>query len=299
MGDSQDTSFFIPCLAIVGPGLIGGSVAAALKAAGKVGQILGVGRDAAALQQAQQRGLIDQVASIEQAAAQAQVILLATPVGAMPELFAQLRKQLGPEVVITDVGSTKQTIVQQAKELLGAHFAQFVPGHPIAGAEKSGPQAARAELYQGRNVVLTPTKLTHDWAQQQIINLWEACGARVLLMDPQEHDQVLASVSHVPHFLSSVFMWQVASAENADLRLSVAGSGFRDFTRIAEGSAEVWRDIFMSNKQAVLQELQHIRAAFAQAEEALQSSDAQSLYEFLERAALARRLWATRSGFDE
>jgi len=299
MGDSQDTSFFIPCLAIVGPGLIGGSVAAALKAAGKVGQILGVGRDAAALQQAQQRGLIDQVASIEQAAAQAQVILLATPVGAMPELFAQLRKQLGPEVVITDVGSTKQTIVQQAKELLGTHFAQFVPGHPIAGAEKSGPQAARADLYQGRNVVLTPTKLTHDWAQQQIINLWEACGARVLLMDPQEHDQVLASVSHVPHFLSSVFMWQVASAENADLRLSVAGSGFRDFTRIAEGSAEVWRDIFMSNKQAVLQELQHIRAAFAQAEEALQSSDAQSLYEFLERAALARRLWATRSGFDE
>lgn len=299
MGDSQDTSFFIPCLAIVGPGLIGGSVAAALKAAGKVGQILGVGRDAAALQQAQQRGLIDQVASIEQAAAQAQVILLATPVGAMPELFAQLHKQLGPEVVITDVGSTKQTIVQQAKELLGTHFAQFVPGHPIAGAEKSGPQAARADLYQGRNVVLTPTKLTHDWAQQQIINLWEACGARVLLMDPQEHDQVLASVSHVPHFLSSVFMWQVASAENADLRLSVAGSGFRDFTRIAEGSAEVWRDIFMSNKQAVLQELQHIRAAFAQAEEALQSSDAQSLYEFLERAALARRLWATRSGFDE
>lgn len=293
------TSFNIPTLALIGPGLIGGSLAAALKSAGVVQQVLGVGRDANSLRQAQDLGLIDRPVSVAEAAAQADVLVLATPVRASAALFSEMYPHLQPDTVITDVGSTKADVVGLAKERLQEHFMRFVPGHPIAGAEKTGPEAARADLYQDRNVVLTPTADTCPLAQQTVTQMWLHCGARVLLMEPAEHDEVLASVSHVPHFLSAVFMWQVASAENADLRLNLAGSGFRDFTRIAAGSAEVWRDIFLSNKQAVLQELREVRNAFAQAEQALLESDEASLYDFLERAALARRLWASRSGYHE
>ncbi|HLR82973.1 MAG TPA: prephenate dehydrogenase/arogenate dehydrogenase family protein [Paenalcaligenes sp.] len=293
------SSFSISTLALIGPGLIGGSLAAALKAAGVVQCVVGVGRDANSLRKAQDLGLIDTQASVADAAAKADVIVLATPVRASAALFREIYPHLKPTTVITDVGSTKADVVSLAQELLKEHYPRFVPGHPIAGAEKTGPEAARDDLYQDRNIVLTPTPETDPIAQQLITQMWLHCGARVLLMEPAEHDEVLASVSHVPHFLSAVFMWQVASAENADLRLNLAGSGFRDFTRIAAGSSEVWRDIFLSNKQAVLNELREVREAFAQAEQALLEGDEESLYDFLERAALARRLWASRSGYHE
>lgn len=293
------TSFVIPTLAVVGPGLIGGSLAAALKSAGAVQQVLGVGRDTNSLQKAQKLGLIDASATLAEAASEADVVVLATPVRAIGALFEEMHPHLGPETVVTDVGSTKADVVAMGQKLLQEHFERFVAGHPIAGAEKNGPEAARRDLYQDRNVVLTPTKQTCVRAQRLVTQMWLRCGARVLLMGPEEHDEVLASVSHVPHFLSSVYMWQVATADNADLRMSLAGSGFRDFTRIAAGSAEVWRDIFLSNKQAVLRELREVREAFAQAEQALLESDEESLYDFLERAALARRLWASRSGYHE
>lgn len=293
------SSFSISTLALVGPGLIGGSLAAALKAAGVVQRVVGVGRDANSLRKAQDLGLIDVQASAADAAAKADVIVLATPVRASAALFKEIYPHLGPTTVITDVGSTKADVVSLAQELLKEHYPRFVPGHPIAGAEKTGPEAARADLYQNRNIVLTPTPETDPSAQRLITQMWLHCGARVLLMEPAEHDEVLASVSHVPHFLSAVFMWQVASADNADLRLNLAGSGFRDFTRIAAGSSEVWRDIFLSNKQAVLNELREVREAFAQAEQALLEGDEDSLYDFLEKAALARRLWASRSGYHE
>ena len=292
-------SFSIPTLALIGPGLIGGSLAAALKSAGVVQRVLGVGRDANSLRKAQDLGLIDAQASAADAAAKADVVVLATPVRVSAALFKEIYPHLGPETVITDVGSTKADVVGLAQELLKEHYPRFVAGHPIAGAEKTGPEAARADLYQDRNIVLTPTPKTAPRAQQLVTQMWLHCGARVLLMEPAEHDEVLASVSHVPHFLSAVYMWQVASADNADLRLNLAGSGFQDFTRIAAGSAEVWRDIFLSNKQAVLSELREVREAFAQAEQALLESDEESLYDFLERAALARRLWASRSGYHE
>src|SRR5690625_117487 len=293
------SSFSISTLALIGPGLIGGSLAAALKAAGVVQCVVGVGRDANSLRKAQDLGLIDTQASVADAAAKADVIVLATPVRASAALFREIYPHLKPTTVITDVGSTKADVVSLAQELLKEHYPRFVPGHPIAGAEKTGPEAARDDLYQDRNIVLTPTPETDPIAQQLITQMWLHCGARVLLMEPAEHDEVLASVSHVPHFLSAVFMWQVASAENADLRLNLAGSGFRDFTRIAAGSSEVWRDIFLSNKQAVLNELREVREAFAQAEQALLEGDEEFLYDFLERAALARRLWASRSGYHE
>lgn len=291
-------AFFIPVLVVVGPGLIGGSVAAALKKAGCVGKVIGVSRQVSTTNTALRLGLIDEVCDLVTATKQADVILLATPVRATAALLQQIHPHLRPHTIVTDAGSTKADVLKEALKILGEAAVQFVPAHPIAGAEKAGPEAAFAELYQDRVVILTPHKDNNLAVKNKIIQLWETCGARVMLMSAQDHDRVLASVSHVPHFLSSVFMWQVASALDADMRLHVAGSGFRDFTRISAGSAEVWRDIFLSNKKAVLSELQQVRQAFDQAETALRDGDEKTLYDFLEKAALARRLWGQRSGLE-
>ncbi|NYT66483.1 prephenate dehydrogenase/arogenate dehydrogenase family protein [Alcaligenaceae bacterium] len=286
----------VPVLAVVGPGLIGGSFAAALRSQGEVGRVLGVGRNTASLARAQACGLIDGVATLQQAAEQADLIFLAMPVGATQAILAQLLPHLKPDTIVTDAGSTKENVVQAARLALGDRIGQFIPGHPIAGSEATGPEAAQATLYQGRTVVLTPLAENSVADRTRLTHIWERCGAKVLTMDAQTHDTVLASVSHVPHFLSSVYMWQVATAQDSDLRMTLAGSGFRDFTRIAAGSAEVWRDIFSTNRAAVLSELQHVKAALAQAEQALASGDDNELQDFLERAALARRFWGSRSG---
>ncbi len=283
-------------LAVVGVGLIGGSFAAALRKAGAVGRILGVGRTPGPLAQAKRLGLIDDVVTLSQAAEQADLIFLATPVGTFPALLGGLLPSLGANAVITDGGSTKADVVDAAYQVLGSRAGQFIPGHPIAGAERTGPEAADASLYQGRNVVLTPLPENDPAQRQWLTRLWEQCGARVLTMAPQAHDTALASVSHVPHFLSSVFMAQVAASADADLRLRLAGTGFRDFTRISAGSPEMWRDIFLANRDAVLTELAQVRAVLAQAEQALAQDDGQQLFDLLERAALARRFWGSRSG---
>lgn len=284
-----------PVLAVVGVGLIGGSFAAALRGAGAVSRVLGVGRNRKSLQEARELGLIDAQASLQEAAEQADIILLAVPVGATRQVLEALRPHLRPGTLITDAGSTKADVVAAARAALGERIGQFVPGHPIAGAEQTGPSAAMPHLYKGRTIILTPLDENDARARRRITQLWEACGARVVLMDPEQHDVVLASVSHLPHFLSSVYMWQVASAENSDLRLELAGSGFRDFTRIAAGSPEMWRDIFLANREAMLSELAEVRASLDRAEAALREGDADKLHDFLEKAALARRFWGSRS----
>src|SRR5690606_35736267 len=167
-----------------------------------------------------------------------------------------MKPYLRAQTLITDAGSTKSNVVAAAREALGECIGQFIPGHPIAGAEKTGPEAADPSLYRHRVVVLTPLAENSHADKARLTRLWEHCGARVVSMDPDVHDAALASVSHVPHFLSSGYMWQVATAQDSDLRMGLAGSGFRDFTRIAAGSPEVWRDIFMTNRPAILAELQ-------------------------------------------
>lgn len=286
----------VPVLAVVGVGLIGGSVAAALRKTGQVGRVLGVGRQRSTLNRALELGLIDHIATLEEAAATADLVVLAVPVGSTGAVLSAMRDHLGPKTLITDAGSTKANVVQAARQALGDHIGRFVPAHPIAGAEKTGPDAADADLYQGRVTVLTPVDENTAEDRTHVTRVWEACGSRVLVMSPEAHDRVLASVSHVPHFLSSVFMWQVAMAADSDIRLALAGSGFRDFTRISAGSGEVWRDIFLANREAVLSELQEVRAALDKAEQALQQGDGPALEDFLERAALARRFWGSRSG---
>lgn len=284
----------LPVIAIVGVGLIGGSIAAALKSNGKVGRVLGVGRHRASLAQAKDLGLIDEVLGLEQAVTRADIVILATPVGAIAPLLKTMAPSLQPHTIVTDVGSTKQSIVQQAAQCLKEKVSQFVPGHPIAGAEQTGPEAAQASLFQQRYVILTPHAQSAKSAIDAVTLLWEQCGARVLTMAPPVHDKVLASVSHLPHLLSSAYMWQVAAAEDADQRLSIAGTGFRDITRLAAGSPEMWHDIFLANQDAVLGELRELRKVLAAFEDLLAAKDSDGILEFLERAALARRFWGSR-----
>lgn len=288
-------SFRVGVLAIVGVGLIGGSLVAALRARSAVGKVLGVGRDPRSLAKAVQLGLIDQAVTLQQAAQQADLIVLATPVVAIEAILAQLQPWLRDNTLVTDVGSTKANIASAAQAALGPKRGLFVSGHPIAGAETTGPGAANAQLFVGHTVVLAPVKENDAQALRLLTDMWQTCGAKVVTMDAQAHDAALASVSHLPHLLSAAFMAQVASASDADLRLSLAGSGFRDFTRIAAGSPEVWRDIFLANRSAVLAELDAFKHQLNQLEQTLQQADGAALHEFLERAALARRFWGGRN----
>ncbi|WP_454693836.1 prephenate dehydrogenase [Achromobacter aegrifaciens] len=281
----------IPVLAVVGVGLIGGSFAAALRRAGQVGRVLGVGRNAQSLARAVELGLIDEAATVEEAAARADLILLATPVGGLADVLSRMRAHLRPGTVLTDGGSTKAEVVAAARAALGDRAAQFVPGHPIAGAERTGPEAADADLYRKRTVILTPLAENGAASLDLVRRAWQACGADVIDMDAGAHDRVLASVSHLPHLLSAVYMEQVAEAADAPTRLDLAGSGFRDFTRIAAGSPEMWRDIFLSNRDAMLAELADVRAVLDRAERAIADGDGAALLTLLDTAARARRNW--------
>ena len=281
----------IPVLAVVGVGLIGGSFAAALRRAGQVGRVLGVGRNAQSLARAVELGLIDEAASAEEAAARADLILLATPVGGLADALSRMRAHLRPGTVLTDAGSTKVEVVAAARAALGDRIAQFVPGHPIAGAERTGPEAADADLYRKRTVILTPLAENGESSLGLVRRAWQACGADVIDMDADAHDRVLASVSHLPHLLSAVYMEQVAEAADASTRLALAGSGFRDFTRIAAGSPEMWRDIFLSNRDAMLAELADVRVVLDRAERAIADGDGAALLTLLDTAARARRSW--------
>lgn len=290
------SSPLVPVLTVVGIGLIGGSFAAALRKAGQVGRVLGVGRSKSSSDRALALGLVDEVLTLEEAAAQSDLILLATPVGAIPDALGRMLGHLRADCVVSDAGSTKADVALMARELLGERCVQFIPGHPIAGSEAVGPDAADPLLYQGRTVILTPFDRTHASARRMLTRAWEACGARVQIMDSQAHDRAMASISHVPHFLAAAYMGQVSRSANADVHLSLAGTGFRDFTRIAAGSPEVWRDIFLSNRAAVLRELDELDEVMSALRSALEREDAQALEASLEQAALARRLWGSRSG---
>ncbi len=276
-------------LAVVGVGLIGGSFAAALRAAGQVDRVIGVGRQRATLERARELGLVDEILDAETAAAQADLIFVATPVGAMPAVLRAMAPHLRAHTVVTDGGSTKQDVIAAAREGLGERIAQFVPGHPIAGSERTGPDAASATLYRDRQVILTPLPENAAADVARVRAAWVACGARVSDMPADRHDAVLGSVSHLPHLVSAAYMAQVAS--HADDRMDYAGSGFRDFTRIAAGSAEMWRDILLANRDAVGRELAGVQAQLATCARLLAEGDADGLQAFLEDAAQARRGW--------
>jgi len=279
-------------IVIFGAGLIGGSFALALRKAHAVGEVVGFGRGEATLQQARQLGIIDRIGSDPAAeVGDADLVLLATPVGQMAELMARIAPHLGANTLITDGGSTKSDVVAAACANLGGRIAQFVPAHPIAGAEKSGAAAAQADLYAGRKVVLTPLPENSAESVARVRQAWELCGAVVSELTPQQHDAVFAAVSHLPHLLSFALVHDLAQRDNRDLLLSFAASGFRDFTRIAASSPEMWRDICLANREALMDELGSYMQELETLHEALAEADADALEQTFRAARELRAGW--------
>jgi prephenate dehydrogenase len=280
-------------LAIIGTGLIGGSFALALKQAGEVGTVVGTGRSQENLETAKQLGIVDEVASDPgQAVKGADLVFLAMPVGQMAEVMKAIAPHLDPAAAITDAGSTKQDVCAMGREHLSAHLSWFVPGHPIAGAETSGAKAAHADLYREKNVVLTPLAETNFKAIVKVQSAWQHCGAKATIMPSAKHDRIFAAVSHLPHLLAYALVDMLAGRPDHDLFFHYAASGFRDFTRIAGSNPEMWRDIAIANREAVLAELEAYEAKLQELKTSLKDSDAQALFDLFSRAQGARSSWS-------
>ena len=276
-------------LAIIGIGLIGGSLSLALKQAGQVKHVVGYARNEATRERALSLGIIDTAAaSIEAAVAEADVILLAVPMGAMASVLAEMAPHLTDNMIITDAGSTKAGVVKAASDILGNSISQFVPGHPIAGTEKSGPSAAFATLYQDHKVILTPMKQTNVSAVETIKTMWQQTGAEVSEMTVEHHDLILAATSHIPHLLSFNLVGLLAQNEDVDEVLRYAAGGFRDFSRIASSDPVMWLDICLSNHDAILTLLQQYQQQLAEIEQAIQKQDGDYLMTLFQSAKTAR-----------
>jgi prephenate dehydrogenase len=278
---------------IFGVGLIGGSFALGLKEAGQVEELVGFGRSLGSLTQALDLGIIDRVGfNVGQEVSDADLVLIATPVGQMPEIMARIAPCLGAQTVVTDGGSTKEDVVAAARASFGGKVGQFVPAHPIAGAENSGAVAARADLYAGKKVVLTPLPENSVLNVARVRSAWEWCGALIHELTPGEHDRIFAAVSHLPHLLSFALVHDLAVRDNSELFFSFAASGFRDFTRIAASHPEMWRDVCLANRVALLEELDRYRAQLDALRDALQRADGAQLEATFDVARTARRAWA-------
>jgi prephenate dehydrogenase len=279
-------------LVIIGVGLIGGSLALGLRQAGSVKEIVGVGRSRENLDTALKLGIIDRIESdLATAVKNANIVLLAVPVAAMQSTMAELGAHLESHTLVTDVGSTKRDVLGYAHQYLPGALARFVAAHPIAGAEKSGAQAARADLFQGRNVVLTPMPDNSPAAVNAISQMWEQCGANVSRMTPQQHDKVFAAVSHLPHLLAFALVDEIAARPNAEELFSYAASGFRDFTRIAGSHPEMWRDICLANRDALLHELDAYQGHLERLRAMLEKGDGAALEQTFDHARAARAKW--------
>jgi len=279
-------------LAIIGVGLIGGSFALALKRAAAVTTVIGCDRDARALERAIALGVIDTAAeSPAEAANAADLVFIAVPVRQIAAVLRDVAPALGPGSVVTDAGSTKAEVVRVAREALRERFARFVPGHPIAGREASGVEAAAADLFRGARVVLTPVSETAADAQDLVRACWEAAGGRIANTAPEVHDQVFAAVSHLPHLLAFALVSEVAARDNAADLFGFAAGGFRDFTRIAGSSPEMWRDIALQNRAALLAEIDRYGTRLAVFRELIDKGDGPALERLMREARGARSAW--------
>ncbi|GBG12718.1 prephenate dehydrogenase [Novimethylophilus kurashikiensis] len=278
-------------LVILGVGLIGGSAALALRQAGQTGTIVGVGRNGDGLQEAIDLGVIDAAAPLTEAVKDADFILVATPVGQFPALFEAMAPHLAPNVVITDAGSTKGDVIAAARTHLSGHLHRFVPGHPIAGAEKSGVSAARPGLFTAKNVVLTPLEENDQDAIAKTDAFWQACGANVCHMTQELHDEIFAAISHLPHLLAFALVADIAQRQNAAQILGFAAGGFRDFSRIAGSSPEMWRDISLANRDALLHEIDAYQAQLTQMRDMIERNDGAALEAVFKQASHARNAW--------
>jgi prephenate dehydrogenase len=279
---------------IFGVGLIGGSFALALKQAGAARSIVGMGRSPQALARALELGIIDSAgASVADAMRGASLVLVAAPVAQTEAILAALLPYLEAGTLLTDAGSTKSDVVAAARKVLGARVGQFVPGHPIAGRESNGPDAAIADLYRGKKTVLTPLPENSAAGVDLVAAAWTACGAIVHRLTPSEHDKVFGAVSHLPHLLAFALVDDIARKPHADLLFQYAASGFRDFTRIAASSPEMWRDISLANRDALLGELDAYLAQLTGLRAMLAAADGAALEAVYANAQRARRQWTS------
>ncbi|HEX2011480.1 MAG TPA: prephenate dehydrogenase/arogenate dehydrogenase family protein [Roseateles sp.] len=279
-------------LGVIGCGLMGGSFALAMKKAGLVKRVVGYSKSPSTTETARKLGVIDVAAeSALLAVSGSDIVLLAVPVAATESSLRAVRHLVDPKVLFMDVGSTKCDVVEAARRALGKQLPAFVPAHPITGKESAGVQHADATLYQGRQVILTPLPQTDAGLVQKATDVWSALGAQVLKMTPENHDAAFAAVSHLPHLLAFAFFQAVASQPAGRDFLSLAGPGFRDFTRIAASDAAVWRDILMANKTEVLLQSRLFRQALDALEAMMHSGDAAQLEARIRLIAEARGNW--------
>ena len=279
---------------LFGVGLIGGSLSLALRKSGYTGKITGIDRSEKVLVRAKELGLIDEaVFSVAEAVAAADLILLAAPVAQTGPILASIRPALRENTIITDVGSTKSDVVAAAYQALGDRIDRFIPAHPIAGRELNGPDAAIDDLFSGKKLVITPLPENAGQDIEKVATMWAQCQAVIHFLSPEDHDSVFAMVSHLPHLLSYALVDQVARHANASLMFDYAASGFRDFTRIAGSSPEMWRDISIANKKQLLQELDSYMTELGVLRNMLASGDAVGVEGVYANAQQARHKWIT------
>lgn len=276
-------------LAIIGVGLIGGSLARALRDAGHVREIVGYGRGLANLQHAVELGVVDRIdTTLSATVRDADMVVLATPVGSMAEILRTIAPYLSKDAVVTDVGSVKGAVTAAARVALGAKLPGFVPGHPIAGTERSGVDASFASLFVGRRVVLTPLAETRAEALSRVRAMWQAAGAEVVTMSVEHHDEVLAATSHLPHLLAYALVDLLARLDDRREIFAYAAGGFRDFTRIASSDPVMWRDISLANRDAIVGMLTQYRAEVDGLIGAIAAGDGPGLEKMFARAKAAR-----------
>lgn len=276
-------------LALIGVGLMGSSLALALKQAGYVNKVIGYARNEENLQRGLELGVLDEYqTSIAQAVKDADVVVVAVPLGAMDEVFVEMACSLSDNTVVTDVGSAKGSVIENAHNRLGRHLTRFVPGHPIAGTEQSGVEAGFASLYQDRKIILTPIAETSPDALNMISQMWQTCGAEVEIMDVQHHDKVLAATSHLPHMLAFSLVSHLSKMSDQDEIFSYAAGGFRDFTRIASSDPVMWRDICLANSDALLELIEGYQHELDLVARAIREHDATALHELFSDAKHTR-----------
>ena len=277
---------------IIGCGLIGGSFAQAIKKAGIAKHIIGYSKSPTGTQEAKAAGILNETApSAMQAASGSDLILLAVPVGSMAKIFSDITPLISSGTLLMDVGSTKQNVVAAAREHLKKKIACFVPAHPIAGKNLSGYQAADPDLFAHAKVILTPLDETSPRHLNNAILIWETIGAQVQLMQPEEHDQALGAVSHLPHLLAFAYMKSVIDHAKSEHFLSLAGDGFKDFTRIAASDPTLWRDVFMANKTEMLEQICAFKEILTQYEATLQANEHIKLLDLLQKTSQTRLEW--------
>lgn len=277
-------------LCIIGVGLIGGSLARIARRSGLCRRIVGMDADPANLQRALALGVIDQgFGDAAEAAQKADVVLIAVPVRATEAVLTALKPTWNPLAVYTDAGSTKANVVEAAQRVFGQMPSNFVPGHPIAGAERSGVDAADAGLYRGKRVILTPTAETNPEAVKRVAELWRGAGAEVAEMEPERHDQVLAATSHLPHITAFALVDMLGREDQTEEIFRYAAGGFRDFTRIASSDPTMWRDICLANRGPLLQRIEGLRRELAQMAALIEAEDGAALLQNFQRAKAARQ----------